>query len=837
MEQEIRSGSAEFGQLLRRYRLAAGLSQEALAERARMSTEGISALERGYRRSPQRETLELLAGALALDDEQRRDFESAARAGVARRAGSASVTVGPWPETGAAALPIALTTYVGREGDMASIAALLRESRLVTLTGAGGVGKTRAALHAAGALDDEWEYPPRFVSLASAVDGVSVVQSIAAALGVQEVPNHSLRETLQSYLRGKAMLLILDNCEHVIDAAAELAESFLAGCPRVRILATSREPLRVAGEHAYRLPSLAIPSPGESHALTAAEAVEYGAVRLFVDRARAVNHRFELTDEQVSNVAELCRHLDGIPLAIELAAARVNALSLRELNERLGERFRLLTGGERTASPRQQTMRATIDWSYNLLSPPERQLFERLSVFAGACTVAAAARVDAEGAREADVLDLLTALAHKSLVVADLNGDETRYRLLESFREYAREKLAARGETDALARRHALVCLEIARAYNRAADANLDELFRPKIASELENWRAALEWTLTAQNDVVLGQELAAELVTVWHTFAPVEGRRWLALAEQAGGPTPPAILAALSLAQADVALLLGNSTAQLAYSRAALSYYRGLSDPLGIAQAQARVGNALTSTGEIQKGTALLREALEGGRRLRNGRLTAFALRALSLSSAENDCDYVTARRYASEALQVLEAMGATLTAAAAPELAEYEFAAGNPELAARQIAGQIAIIRAANMAPRIIVVRLCLLACYLNAAARFDEAEDCAREALDLSSRRDFEDLAPRALQCLAATAALRKQDLSKSSRETWTRAARILGFAQARLAALRAMPRPTELQECRRVIGVLQSAIGEAAVADAMTAGSVMTQEQAIDELDCV
>ena len=213
MEQNVRSGSPGFGTLLRRYRLAAGLSQEALAERARMSIEGISALERGFRRSPQRETLELLAGALALDAEQRRDFEVAARTAVTRRQRNASVTVGPWPQTGTVGLPLALTTYVGRESDMDAIAKLLHEWRLVTLTGAGGVGKTRAALQAAHALGTDWEYPPRFVSLVSAVDASMVTQNVATAFGLQEVPNHALRETLLSNLSGKAALLILDNCE------------------------------------------------------------------------------------------------------------------------------------------------------------------------------------------------------------------------------------------------------------------------------------------------------------------------------------------------------------------------------------------------------------------------------------------------------------------------------------------------------------------------------------------------------------------------------------------------------------------------------------------------
>jgi predicted ATPase/DNA-binding XRE family transcriptional regulator len=833
MEQEVRAGSPEFGQLLRRYRLAAGLSQEALAERARMSTEGISALERGYRRSPQRETLELLAGALALDDRQRRDFESAARAGVTRRPGPASVTVGPWPEPGTAVLPLALTSYVGRERETSAIAALLREFRLVTLTGAGGVGKTRAALQATAALSDDWEPPPRFVNLTSAVDASSVVQSIAAALGVQEVPNHSLRETLQSYLNSKAALLILDNCEHVIDAASKFAEALLTECPHVRILATSREPLRVAGEHAYRLPSLAIPSPKESHELTAGAALEYGAVQLFVDRARAVNHRFELTDEQVPNIAELCRHLDGIPLAIELAAARANALSVHELTERLGERFRLLAGGDRAALPRQQTMRATIDWSYNLLSAQEQRLFERLSVFAGGCTLAAATRICGENAQEADVLDSLSALADKSLVVADFNG-QTRYRLLESFREYAREKLAARGELEALARRHAIVCLDMARELSHGADARIDDMWSATLSSELDNWRTALDWTLVGRNDVLLGQELAGELNTVWHAFAPVEGRRWLELAAgQRGEHAPPAILGALSIAQANVELVLGEHAAQLAHAEAALARYRATGDAAGIARAQSRAGHALICMKRIPEGTVLLGKALAVARELDNRRLAVFALRSLGVASARSD-DYVSARRYASEAVQLLESMGASVTAAAAMEdLAEYEFSAGNLELAARHASVMVAIMRSANIAPRSLALTLNALACYLNAADRYEEAEERAREALDLARQHELHEVAARVLQRLAASSALQKRGSPKGYRATCTRATHVLGFSDAQLARLGARPMPSELQEYARVLAALRKAIGEAIVAEALAVGSVMTQEQVIDE----
>ena len=280
---------------------------------------------------------------------------------------------------------------------------------------------------------------------------------------MQEALNRPLLETVLAYLKNKTLLLILDNCEHVIDQAAIVAEAVLGGCPRVRILATSRESLRAPGEHTYRLPPLRVPSAEGARRLEAANASEYAAIVLFNDRARASDHRFALTDQNAPIVAELCRRLDGIPLAIELAAARVNQSSLETLTEKLDDRFRILTFGERTARPQQQTMRATIDWSYDLLTPPERRIFEQLSVFAGG--VRSISRRRSAGCRkrpDADVFDLLSSLVDKSLLVLDLEESEPRYRLLESFGQYAREKLEMRGEEDVVAHRHAVAYLALA---------------------------------------------------------------------------------------------------------------------------------------------------------------------------------------------------------------------------------------------------------------------------------------------------------------------------------------------------------------------------------------
>ena len=301
MQDERRaSGPPDFGTLLRQHRLAAALSQQALAELAGMSRDGISALERGYRRTPQRETLAVLATALALHGEQRREFEAAARSGIPRHDADRS------------ALPLAMTSFVGRDAELDEIATLVREHRLVTLTGTGGNGKTQTALRLG--LSAAGDCAVCFVGLAP-VDNEAVVAAIAAAVRAPEAHNRALLDALVTFLKAKQLLLILDNCEHVIAQAATVADAILAGCPRIRILATSREPLRTAGECTYRLASLSMPPPEAIHRLDSKHLASYGSLALFTDRARAVSHRFELTDRNARKVAELCRRLGGIPLA------------------------------------------------------------------------------------------------------------------------------------------------------------------------------------------------------------------------------------------------------------------------------------------------------------------------------------------------------------------------------------------------------------------------------------------------------------------------------------------------------------------------------------------
>ncbi|MGB6602456.1 MAG: helix-turn-helix domain-containing protein, partial [Candidatus Cybelea sp.] len=622
--------------LLRSFRLTAGLSQEALAERAGMSAHGIRALERGYRRTPQRGTLALLAGALALNDEQRQELEVAAARWVLLRDGDkATVLAGPWPDTPSSTLPLSLASFVGRERELDEIATLVREHRLVTLTGSGGVGKTQAALQVATALSDACAVS--FVGLSPLSDPSLISAAIASTLRVQEAPNRSLLESLLAHLKNRALLLLLDNCEHVVTQAATVAHTLLAGCPRVRILATSREPLRAAGERTYRLPSLSTPSREAAARLRATDATAYGAIVLFRDRARAVDHRFTLTDENAPAVAELCRRLDGIPLAIELAAARVNSLSIAALVEKLEACFRILAGGERTALPRQQTMRATIDWSYDLLRAQEQRVFERLSIFAGGCTLVSAEAVCAgEDVATADIVNHISSLADKSMVIADFDGIETRYRLLESFRQYAHERLASRGEDQVVAHRHVQAYFQLAERLERMDESESEGVWRAIAREELDNWRTALQWALADRGDVVLGQRLLGEFTVVWRSFASIEARRWLGSARKlVDERTPTRVLAGLSLSAAMNATDFSEPKIMLSESESAIASYRAVGDLLGAARAQSIAGYALTALGRSAEAKPLLEEVLAVARRLEDRRLILFTVRGLGYASA----------------------------------------------------------------------------------------------------------------------------------------------------------------------------------------------------------
>jgi predicted ATPase/class 3 adenylate cyclase len=390
-------------------------------------------------------------------------------------------------------LPRQVTTFVGREAEVASLSELVRRSSLVTLTGVGGVGKTRLALEIAAEVIGAFPDGAWLCEFAPVTDPDAVWETVAACLRVQPLPGRTLDESVLDYLAAKRLVLVLDNCEHLLDASARLVDAIERRCPQVAVLATSREGLGLAGERMIAVPSLGLPAgDAEGDELRQAD-----AVRLFGERAGAAKSDFALTDHNVGAVAVLCRRLDGIPLAIELAAARIRSLSPEDLVARLDQRFKLLTHGSRAALERHQTLRSTIDWSYDLLAPTERHALARLSVFAGGCDLVAAEKVLPDDDLDAlDVIDVLGQLVDKSLLVADDAGGAVRYRLLETIRQYARERLDANGDAGAVRRRHADHYVALAedagphlRSRERVAWADL-------IQREVDNLRAALDWAV-----------------------------------------------------------------------------------------------------------------------------------------------------------------------------------------------------------------------------------------------------------------------------------------------------------------------------------------------------
>ena len=425
-------------------------------------------------------------------------------------------------------LPAARTSFVGREREMVEVKRTLAMTRLLTLTGVGGSGKTRLALEVAKDLVGAYSDGVWLVELASLSEGDLVPRAVAEAMGVLERPGQPLADTLAEYLHARSVLLVVDNCEHLADSVADLLDKLLDSCPRLRVLATSREALGLAGEVVWRLPSLSVPDTDRLPA--PGEMTRYEAVRLFAERARLKLPAFELTLEDAPAIAEVCQKLEGMPLAIELATARMGTLSVRQISERLQDPLGLLSVGGRTTVSRQQTLRGTLDWSYELLGEFERALFGRFSVFAGGWTLEAAESVGrGDSIEEGDVLDALSGLVDKSLVVAEARQESrVRYRLLEPVRQYAQEKLQDSGEAEEVRRRHASFFLTLAEEAEPRLRGPEDLEWLERLEAEHDNMRAALAWTLERE-EAELAVRLAGALMLFWEGHGHLsEGRRWL---------------------------------------------------------------------------------------------------------------------------------------------------------------------------------------------------------------------------------------------------------------------------------------------------------------------
>jgi len=558
------------------------------------------------------------------------------------------------PERLSTNLPELVTSFVGRERELAEIRNLMPALRLLTLTGTGGIGKTRLAHQAAVATLDAYPDGAWFVDLAPLTDPALVPSALAQVLQVKEPSAQSLLEALCSDLRTRVTLLVLDNCEHVLDGCTRLIAALLRETTHVKVIATSREPLHLPGERVYPVGPLPLPDP-KSDARTIAGA---DAVRLFVERARQQRPRFDVQEKQARTIAEICVRLDGIPLALELAAARVAVLPVEEIVRLLHQRFRLLTTGSREL-PRHQTLRALIDWSYELLDDAEKALFASLSVFAGGWTIEAASEVcSGESIAKEDVVYILIGLVEQSLIVADDDGD--RYRMLETVREYAREKLATSGGANAVRERHRNFFLELAMTAEPHLAGSEQAAWLQRLEDEHDNLRSALEHCLAAASESDAGLRLCSALHWFWIVRAHrAEGLDWCVRVlgiEGTGQGTPER---AMALQAAGVlAYHLGDLPAARAYHEDSLAMARELSDPKGVARAAIFLGNLRLRQGDPAAARASTEEALAIARNLADPWLTQQSLNVLGNIAAAMG-EYLMAQSLYEESLAIARKRG----------------------------------------------------------------------------------------------------------------------------------------------------------------------------------
>ena len=555
-------------------------------------------------------------------------------------------------------LPQQLTSFIGREEQISQIKELLSKTRLLTLTGSGGCGKTRLSLQVAADILEDYPDGVWLVELAPLSDPALVSQTVAQALGVKEQANATIQQTLTESLKSRRLLILLDNCEHLLTASAQLADYLLHSCPGVKLMTSSREALGITGETNYHVPSLTLPD--RTQAITSERLSQYEAVRLFIDRAVAVAPAFAVTNQNAPAVAQLCFRLDGIPLAIELAAARVRAMPVERIEERLHDRFRLLTGGSRTALPRQQTLRALIDWSYDLLTDQEKAMLRRLSVFTGGWTLSAAESICAgdEIIEEWEALDLLTGLVDKSLVIYTEQGGEARYRLLETVRQYARDRLVESGEGETYRRKHRECFLALAEEAREKLRGPEQVFWLERLENEHDNLRAALDFCLNETGGIEIGLKLGAALQQFWNIRGHLsEGReRYAALLAR---PSEPTRARASVLNGAGVfAYFQGDCPAARSFFEESMAIRRELGDNQGIAESLINVGALALSQGDYDAGRSFFEQCLAMGRELGDKRAVAGSLNGLG-NFAWTQGDYSAARSLYEQSLAMRRELG----------------------------------------------------------------------------------------------------------------------------------------------------------------------------------
>ncbi len=746
-------------------------------------------------------------------------------------------------------LPVQMTSFVGREEEIAELKRRLVDARLLTLTGPGGIGKTRLALQAAADALETYPDGIWLVELAPLADAALLPQAVAPVLKVEEEPERSLLQTLGRQLQGKRLLLILDNCEHLIEACANLADALLRLCPDMTILATSRERLGIAGEAAYPVPTLALPD--RSHLPPASTLAKYAAIGLFVERAAAVVPAFAVTPVNAPALAQVCQRLDGIPLAIELAAARVRALSVEQIATRLDDRFRLLTGGSRTALPRQQTLRALIDWSYDLLNAEEQLLFGRLSVFQGGWTLEAVEAVcgfentpprppDSGGSQDRlatgspqlwgdggalyqDVLDLLTSLVDKSLVVVEERDGQARYRLLDTLRQYAREKLTATGQEAEVRTRHRDFYLALVEQARPAMLGPDETHWLNTLEVEHDNLRAALQWSLEEPGSAEPALLLGRTLWRLWHVRGYIsEGRQHLTAILQRDGAQERTPLRANLLNGAGIlAWTQGHYATSRACYEEALSIHRERGDRHGIAIALGNLGIVAFEQGDYESARAYQMESLKLDQETGDKRGMAASLNSLGII-AKAQGHYEEARDYHTRSLALRQEMGdpggiaASLTNLADVTLAQGDLAA------ARDHCEQALRLDRERSDTTGIAADLNLLGALAKAEGDYAAAYAAHAESLrllhGLSDKRNL----AITLHFLAELA---------QTQNRLERAAILYGVTEALRESIGAPLTPNDRKEYDTVIQALRTAMDEAAFKAAWAKGRTLPLEQAV------
>jgi predicted ATPase/DNA-binding SARP family transcriptional activator len=682
----------------------------------------------------------------------------------------------------AAQLPLQLTSFVGREREIARVREVLARARLITLTGAGGSGKTRLALEVASQTAQSYPDGASWVDLVRASDPTQVSAAVATALGIREEPNRTPAESVIAFLQPRDALLILDNCEHVVDAAAALAEDLLRHCPCLRLIATSREALGIAGEVAWHVPALALPDGSTNQLDIVAEAE---AVRLFIERARDAAPGFALTNANAPAVQRICRRLDGIPLALELAAARLRVLAPEQIATRLEEDFRLLASSSRTAIPRHRTLRATIDWSYALLTDHERFLLQRLSVFVRSFSLEAAEAVcAARSIGRDDILDLLSALVDKSLVLMDVSEGEARYHLLETVRQYAADRLAESAYDDDVREHHAKYFVHLAETaaphlFGGATDAQWIDLIR----SEMPNFRAAADWAEADDSRAEIAQRLAASLMWPWFAFGSFrEARQRLtaAISQGRGGNSSPFVRGRALAALGWVLFWQAEYTEMRAPLEESLPLLRKAGNAQALMVALAGMGMTLSYTGEVDAAEEMYAEAVALSRTM-PGTFTTFAL-YMAGSGAFNRGDVERAGVAYSEGLAIGRRLGFI------PAIAHHSIGMGR-------------VTRTRGD--------------YDSALGHFSEALTALRKLRDRWA-------AAQVIELVASVAIAQNESL---------RAAQLLGAAEAIRESLGA-PVPRLLQEEHsRMVAHVRTSLPPAALEAAWSAGRAFTLDEAL------